>query len=368
MFISLYILKFKYISINNTNYFRSKKIAKKKSRPSRASDANTQHTQHIDPAMTNKNQTTITTQSVLNQLATILKKHIDISSTSTLDLAGLASISKKIRQTIDEGCVDEDVSDAFASKIKLSDVTRVMNCIIDMSTTRITFESVMEIAYILNSIAEISATFSYDYMEREKLVVFVETTQKFWRYLDTTKISAMLSSDRKIVRRALRSSVGLVLIALSEDKTNFQKRWKDWPSGLMKVLAMGLTAARDPCLCLLSAQCILSVMTMLSKTLTKKQQVDHLTRCDKITPRIVNVLKKVLGKSKIDLIELSRDVRLFTLTPFHSLTTTSSLHSGTSRIMFQQDQSCRSLQIRCEQTDTLLRFIKVSQETYRESL
>ena len=255
-----------------------------------------------------------TTQSVLKQLATILHKHINAT---TINLVGIASISKKIRQTIDEGFVEEEVSDAFATKIKLLDVTRVMRSIIDMSTRNITFESVIEIVYTLNSIAETSATFSDDYMEREKLVEFVETTQKFWRYLDLVKIRSMLSSDRKIVRRALRSSVGLILIALSEDKTHFQERWKDWPSGLVKVLAMGLTTARDPSLCLLSAQCILSVMTMLSKSLTKKQQVDHLNSCDNILPRVVNVLKKVLSRSKIDLIDLSIDVRLLLSPLFH---------------------------------------------------
>ena len=74
--------------------------------------------------------------------------------------------------------MDEDVSDAFASKIKLRDVTRVMRSIIDMSTTSITFESVIEIAYTLNSIAETlrrSRTITWS----ERNLLLVETTQSF---------------------------------------------------------------------------------------------------------------------------------------------------------------------------------------------
>ena len=77
----------------------------------------------------------------------------------------------------------------------------------------------------------------------------------------------------------------------------------------MQILSMGLNMSRDPTLRLISAQSIMCVMTTLSKSMTKKKQIEHLNQCE-IAPRVVNVLKKVLSKSKVNLIDLSRDVLL----------------------------------------------------------
>ena len=109
--------------------------------------------------------------------------------------------------------------------------------------------------------------------------------------LDLVKIRPMLSSDRKIVRR-------VAIFWFDFDRTfrgqeQFSRAMEGLASGLVKD-GDGLTTARDPSL-FASAQCILSVMTMLSKSLTKKQQVDHLNSCDNVSPRVVNVLKKVLS-------------------------------------------------------------------------
>jgi len=176
--------------------------------------------------------TTTTTQSVLQQLAAILKTNV---TASTLSLVGIGSLCAKIRQTIDEGFLDEDLSDAFSKQIRLEDVnTVIQSCISTLSSSSsssLGLEDVMEIAFTFYSIAETSAMFVDDYMEKRHAVEIVETTQKFWRSLDTVKMKALLSSGRKIVSRALRSSLGFILIVISEDKNNFRDRWKGWPSG-----------------------------------------------------------------------------------------------------------------------------------------
>ncbi len=70
---------------------------------------------------------------------------------------------------------------------------------------------------------------------------------------------------------------------------------------------MGLSVSTDPYTRLTCAQVICSVMTMLSRTVSRKEQIKHLTKSN-ITPRAVNVLKKVLSNTKINLVDLSRDV------------------------------------------------------------
>ena len=131
------------------------------------------------------------TKSVLKQLSSILKSHI--SPSPLKDLQGLASLCKKIRLTIDEGFVDEDISIAFEQALPLNSVTKVINTCVSDS---LSLPDALEIIHTLCSIAETLAEFSTSTYELSpsSTIEFVEATQKIWRSLDPVKIKVRNNS------------------------------------------------------------------------------------------------------------------------------------------------------------------------------